>query len=567
MLLAAIGALLLVVCGNLATLTLARGSARQQEFALQRALGAGRGRVIRQVLTETFVLLVIGGAIGTLVAAWTTPFLASLVSAYVPRMDEVALDWRVCVFAVASTFLAGVVFGVLPAMRVSAAASTDVLRDGGRGTATPGIRRSQRVLVLVECLLALVLLAGAGLLLKSLFRLNAVDAGFDPAQTLAVRLELPSEPPPSAEERLQTSQIAPARSQARARALRDAVERVAQIPGTVAAAATDDLFVAGQGRHSITIPGRLASEIPAGELSEAAVSVSYFSVLHQPLRRGRLPSADDVAQKIRALWSPINTSLPLAEKERRAVPEPVVVNEAFVRRFFPADDPIGKKFCTDPDNKTYWYEIVGVVADARRSGLERAVMPEYYGPLIPSAGSRLDLVVRTAGDPLALAAAVRAEVARALPQAHIASVSTVEAQLFAFSAQRRLQTWLLTAFALLAVLLAGVGIFGLVHYSVAERTQEIGIRVALGAAPLDVLRLLVADGLRMPILGIAVGLLAASGLTPRIASQLFEVSAMDPATFATVALVLGAVAASACLLAGWRAARANPVLALRKTAR
>ena len=563
MLLGAIGALLLVVCGNLATLMLARGSARQQEFALQRALGASRGRIVRQVLTETFVLLAAGGAVGTALAARATPFIASMISAYVPRMDEMAFDWRVLFFAIAATSLAGIVFGVLPAIRVSAAASTDVLRGGGRGTATPKIRRSQRLLVLAECLLALVLLAGAGLLLKSLFKVDSVDAGFDPSRALAVRLELPSEPPPSAEERLQTSKIAPARAQARERALRDAMDRLARIPGAQAVAAVDDLFVAGQGRHSITVPGRPASQIPAGELNEAAVSVSYFSVLHQPLRRGRLPSQDDVAQKIRALWSPVRTDMPLDEKERRAVPEPVVVNEAFVRRFFPADDPIGRKFCIDPDNKTYWYEIVGVVGDARRGGPERSVIPEYYGPLIPSAGGRLDVIVRTAGDPHALAGAARAEIARALPQARIGGVSTVAEQLFAFTAQRRLQTWLLAAFAMLAVLLAGVGIFGLVHYAVAERTQEIGIRVALGAAPGDVLRLLVSDGLRMPVLGIAAGLLAAAGLTPLIASQLYEVSAMDPATFAIVALLLGGVAAAACLLAGWRAALANPVRALR----
>jgi putative ABC transport system permease protein len=565
MLLGAIAALLLVVCGNLSTLMLARGSARQHEFALQRALGASRGRVIRQVLSETLVLLAAGGAIGTAVAAQATPLVASLISAYVPRMDDVAFDWRVLLFAVSATSLAGLVFGVLPAIRVSASASTDVLRDGGRGTATPRIRRSQRLLVLVECLLALVLLAGAGLLLKSLFKVDAVKAGFDPSGALAVRLELPSEPPPSAEERLQTSQIAPARAKARERALREAMERVAQIPGAVEVAAVDDLFVAGQGRHSITVPGRAASEVPAGELSEAAVSFSYFSVLHQPLLRGRLPSADDVAQKIRALWSPVTTHLPLSEKERRAVPEPVVVNESFVRRFFPADDPIGRKFCVDPDNKTYWYEIVGVVGDARRGGPERAVIPEYYGPLIPSPGGRLDLIVRTAGDPLALTAPVRAELGRALPQARIGGISTVEEQLFAFTAQRRLQTWLLAAFALLAVVLAGIGIFGLVHYSVAERTREIGIRMALGAAPFDVLRLLLADGLRMPLLGIAAGVAASAALTPLVASQLFEVSATDPATFAGVALTLATVAASACMLAGWRATRANPAGILRHT--
>jgi predicted lysophospholipase L1 biosynthesis ABC-type transport system permease subunit len=205
-----------------------------------------------------------------------------------------------------------------------------------------------------------------------------------------------------------------------------------------------------------------------------------------------------------------------------------------------------------------------VVGDTRRGGLERAVIPEYFGPLIPSPGGRADLVVRTSGDPLVLAQAVRAEVERAMPQVRIDGVSTAEDQLAAFSAQRRLQTWLLTMFAGLAVLLAGVGIFGLAHYAAAERTREIGIRVALGARPGDVLRLLLADGLRMPLLGIAAGLAASAGLTRFIASQLYDVTASDPATFASVALVLAAVAASACVLAGWRASHTNPVLALRK---
>jgi putative ABC transport system permease protein len=565
MLLSAVAALLLVVCGNLATLMLARGSARQHEFAVQRALGAARGRVVRQVLTEAVVLIVIGGAAGTVLAAWTTPLVAAEIAPYVPRMDEIAFDWRVWLFAIGASLAASVVFGILPAHRASAVSSTGALREGGRGTATPRLRRSQQLLVFAECLLAIVLLAGAGLLLRSLDRLNAVDAGFDPAGTLAVRLELPSEPPPTAEERLQTPQVARARARARAQLLADTTDRLSRLPGASAAAAVDDLFVASQGNDSITIPGRAASQIPAGELNQGDVSASYFSTLRQPIRAGRLPSADDVAQKIRALWSPVTTHLPLAEKERRAIPEPVVVNEAFVRRFFPGEEPIGRRFCVDPENKTYFYEIVGVVGDARRGGLERAVIPEFYGPLIPSAGGRFDLLVRTTGDPMALASAVRTEVGRALPHAVIVSLSSVESQLDAFSAQRRLQTWLLAGFALLALTLAGVGIFGLAHYVVAERTQEIGIRLALGATPGNVLRLFVADGLRMPILGIAAGLVAAAGLTRFIASQLYEVSATDPVTFAGVAAVLATVAAAACLAAGHRAAHASPVRALRKT--
>jgi putative ABC transport system permease protein len=420
------------------------------------------------------------------------------------------------------------------------------------------------MLVVAECTLALILLAGAGLLLKSLLRLTSVEAGFDPTHVLTLRLEFPTEAPPTAEERRQTSAIAPARATARAQALTEALDHIGRLSGVRSAAAIDDLFITGPASASITIPGRSSDQMAAGELSDAAIASAFFTTMGQPLRRGRLPAPDDVAQKIRALWSPVITDMPLDEKERRATPEPVVVNESFARRFFGADDPLGKRFCIDPDNKTYWYEIVGVVGDTHRGGLERPVVPEFYGPLIPSAGGGADLVVRTTGDPLGLAAAVRAELSRSLPRVRIVSVSTVEAQFQGFAAERQLQTWLLAGFALLALVLAGIGVFGLAHYAAAERTHEIGIRVALGAAPADVLRLLVVDGLRTPLIGIVAGLVTAGWLTRFIASQLYDVTATDPLTFIGVAFLLALVAAGACALAGWRVCTANPVQALRK---
>ena len=241
------------------------------------------------------------------------------------------------------------------------------------------------------------------------------------------------------------------------------------------------------------------------------------------------------------------------------------MNDAFVRRFFPGEDPIGRRFCIDPTNKTYWYEIVGVVGDMHRGGLERAAIPEYYGPYIPSPNGRVDLLVRTAGDPLPLAATIRGEVVRALPSIVVVNVSTAEEQLGGFSSQRRLQTWLLTMFAALALFLAAIGIFGVAHYRVAERTREIGVRVALGATPGDVLRLVIAQGMRMPALGIVIGLVASAGLTRVISHQLYDVGAMDPMTFALVATVLALVSAAACYMAARRAARADPVQALRQT--
>lgn len=563
-LLGAVALVLLVVCANVANLQLARGATRQREFAVRRALGAGRARLVRQLLCEGMVLVLAGGAAGTAIAAWGTPLLAAAASAYVPRMDEVTLDARVLLFAAAASIASGLVFGLVPALRLSATDANEALREAGHGTGSMRLRRSQGLLVLAECAMALMLLTGAGLLLKSLNRIQSVDPGFDPKGVLVLRLEFPSEASPTAEGRTQTSVSEPARARVREQSAHELTERVAAIPGVTSVGFSDDLFIGGQGNESITIPGRSAAELGAGELNEGSVTPGFFATMRLPLRRGRYLTRDDAAEKIHALWSLVKTDLSLADKERLATPEPVVVNEAFVRRFFPSEDPIGKRFCIDPTNKTYWYTIVGVVGDMHRQGLERTAIPEYFGSYFPSPNGRADLLVRTNGDPLALAATIRNEVARVRPSVVIASVSTAEAQLGGFSAQRRLQTWLLALFALLALTLAAVGIFGLAHYAVVERTREIGVRVALGATPGDVMRLVIVQGMRMPAIGIAIGLVASAGLTRVISHQLYDVEATDPATFALVASVLAVVAAAACYSAARRAARADPVDALRR---
>ncbi len=359
------------------------------------------------------------------------------------------------------------------------------------------------------------LLAGAGLLVKSLRHVYAVDPGFDPANVLTLRLEFPlsrRHRPPSERRRRSSRRRVRAASE---QAMEDLMARVAAVPDVSAVAVTDDLFVAGQGHQSITIPGRATNESETGELNQALVTPAFFSLMRVPLQQGRFLTRDDAQQKIRALWSPVVTSQSLADKQRRAIPEPVLVNHAFVTRFFPGLDPIGQQFCIDPTNKTYWYEIVGVVGDMHRGGLERASIPEYYGPYIPSSYGRADLVVRTSGAPERLGSIIRAEVARAMPSVTIASISTAEAQLGNFLAQRRLETGLLAIMAALALVLAAGGIFGLTHYAVAERTREIGVRVALGATPSDVLRLLIAAGMRMPIAGIAIGLVASAWIDAR----------------------------------------------------
>jgi putative ABC transport system permease protein len=563
LLLGAVGVVLLVVCANLANLLMARGATRYREFAVRRALGAGRGRLVRQLVVESMLLVLVGGLAGSAIAAAATPLLGAAVAAYVPRMDEIAFDARVLLFAVSVSFLAGLAFGIAPALRLSGTGASEALREAGRGTGSVRLRRTQGLMVLAECALAMVLLAFAGLLLKSMNRLQSVDPGFDPRGVLALRLEFPSQTATPAET-TQGSTVAKSGARAREQLAHGLASRVAAIPGVSSVGFIDDLFISSQGNKSITIPGRDASEIAAGELTDGLVTPGFFPAMRVPLRRGRLPTREDAARRIEALFTPVITGQSLAEKERLAIPEPVVVNEAFVRRFFPGEDPLRKRFCVDPTNKTYWYEIVGVVGDMRRQGLERAPIPQYYGAWIPSGGGRVDLIVRAEGDPLALAPLVRRAVALEVPSVSIATVSTVEQQLGDFTAQRRLQTSLLTLFALLGLALAAVGVFGLSHYAVAERTREIGVRVALGASPGDVLRLLVGQGMRMPAVGIAIGLAVSLGVTRVISSQLFGVEPTDPPTFAVVGGALAIVAASACYLAARRGAHADPVEALRQ---
>ncbi len=563
-LLGATALVLLVACANVANLLLARGAARHHEFALRRALGGGRGRLIRQLVIEHVVLGLAGGAAGLVLAVWGMGVVATAAAPYVPRIEETSLDLRVLAAATIASIAAAMVFGAAPALRLSAAEATDALGESGRAHGSLRLRKSRGFMVLAECALAIILLTGAGLLLRSLNRLLAIDPGFDPHQVLTMRIEFPPEPPPSAEERTPTSAIAPARARVREQWMNDLIARLREIPGVEVAGFIDDLYIAGQGHQSITIPSRASDQI-AGELNSGSVTPGFFPAVRVPLHRGRYLTRDDAIQKIRALWSPIVTNLSLAEKERRAVPEPVVVNDAFVQRFFPGIDPIGQRFCIDPTNKTYWYEIVGVVGDMHRQGLERRTIPEYFGPYFPSPNGRTDLLVRTRTEPLAIASVIRQEVVRSLPAVTIVQVATADGQLADFSGRRRLQTWLLSTFALLGLTLAAIGIFGLVHYIVAERTSEIGVRVALGAAPRDILRLVLMQGMRTPAAGVAIGVLASVAAARVMRHLLFEVTPTDPLTFIAVSGLLAIVAAAACYLAARRALRLDPLRALRQS--
>jgi predicted permease len=447
-----------------------------------------------------------------------------------------------------------VIFGIAPALGL-----TSTLHSGAKASGNLQARRTRGLLVVAECAVAIVLLTGAGLLLRSLNQLRSVNPGFDPGGVLAVRLEFPPE------------QLSGAASQGteKDRATRryaiasDLERRVAAIPGVRTVGYMDDLFLAGSGHAVVTIPGQadLGNSV---ELTDAVVTPGFFETLRVPLVRGRYLTDADAATKIEALWAPVNNSGSLAEREARAVFEPVVVNVEFARRFFPGQNPVGKRFCIDPTNKTYWYVIVGVIGDMRRQGLAKNAIAQYYGPWVPMPSGRADLLVRATTDPLTITDAVRRVVREAVPGAIVADVSTVDSQLGAFHAQRDLQAKLLSIFAALAIGLAAIGIYGVVHYTVAERTRELGIRIALGATPARIRGLVLREGMRGPLIGVAIGLGAALAVTRVLSSALYGITPTDPMTYVGVTLLLLAVACVACLVPAVRATKVNPITALRR---
>jgi predicted permease len=562
LLLGSVGLVLLVACANVANLLLARGTTRQHEFALRRALGAGRARISRQLIVESLALATFGGALGVALALLGTRLLSKAAAAQLPRADEISIDLRVLTFALVMSLVAGVVFGILPSWRVSGADASQALKGGGRASGTRHVVRMRGLLVIAECALAVVLMTGAGLLLRSLSQLHGVDPGFDPRHVLNVRVVFPPNIAMDVAPE-DGSRAEQARARAREQILNDLTSRIEAIPGVQAAGFIDDMFIAAQGNKSITIPGRAGGSIAAGMLNDGSMTPGFFRAMKVPLRHGRYLTRDDAFTKIRALYTEVRNERSLAEKQRTAIPEPVVVNEAFAARFFPTDDPIGKQFCIDPTNKTYWYEIVGVVGDMHRQGLEQTTIPEFFGSYIPGPLGRVDLFVRTTGDPVAMAPTIRQVLRSSIPRVLIAYMSPADQQLGNLSAQRDFQTWLLTAFSALALALAAVGIYGVVHYAVAERTREIGVRVALGASASDVLRLILTQGMRLPVLGILLGLVGALAVSRTMAHLLFDTRPTDPVTYVAVALTLAAVALCACLLPARRAARVDPIVAIR----
>ncbi len=527
----AVGFVLLIACANVANLMLARAASRSRELAVRTALGAQRGRIVRQLLTESVLLSVTGGLLGLLVASVGVRALVAFLPRGVGGAD-VGLDWPVVAFALGLSLVTGVLFGLLPALQTSRVDLQDALREGGRGAAgNRGAQAVRRGLIVAEVALALVLLAGAGLLTRSFANLQRVSPGFDPANVLTADVALP------------TAKYATGAQQ---RAFFEALlPRVAAIPGVTAVGAVTGLPMTGGGwTRSFGVEGYApAPDAPAPWGDFRVISETYPRAMRIPLVKGRL----------------------FTEQDGPDAPRVTLVDEEMVRRYWPNADPIGRRlsFGRDTAGNPRWYEVVGVVAHVHQQSLDDEAHTQAYVPLRQFPLENMTLAVRTAGDPILMAPSLRAALQSVDRDQPLSRVATMDSLLSDSVGRRRSSAALLTVFAGFALLIACMGLYGVTAYSVTQRTREIGVRMALGAGSGHVVRTFVRDGLRLAAVGVTLGVAAALAGGRLLASQLFEVGAADPATLAATALTLGAVAALASYLPARRATRVNPITALQ----
>jgi predicted permease len=527
-LLCAVGCVLLIACANVANLLLARAATRDREMAIRTALGAGRWRVVRQLLTESVLLSLVGGALGLLLAVWGLALLRWLNPGDIPRLASIGIDNRVLAFTSAVAVLTGILFGLAPALRSSRVNLSETLKEGGRSL-VGGHHRMRNLLVVTEIALSLVLSIGAGLLIRSFILVQQVDPGFAPRNLLTMRLALVGPAYSEEPRRMNFYQLL--------------WERVRRLPGVEAAGGVTVLPLGGVGWGSITIEGYDASSGQGMIQSDLrTASTGYFETMKIPLIRGRFFTGQDTKESARV----------------------VIVDENMARTYWPNVDPIGKRLkYGGADSTAPWMSVVGVVGSVKQYALETDSRVALYTPHLQSGAGSLSIAVRTTADPLGLAAAVTRE-ARALdPNLPLYDVKTMEQQLSESLARRRFAMLMLGLFAVIALLLASVGIYGVISYTVAQRTREIGIRVALGAQTRDVLHLIVRHGMSLTGIGVALGLVAAIAATRLMVSLLFGVSATDPLTYVVIASLLALVAFAACWIPARRATKVDPMIALR----
>ncbi len=527
----AVGFVLLIACTNVANLLLARAASRQKEMAIRSALGASRFRIVRQLLSESALLSLAGGLPGLLVANWFVRAFVVLSPEDILRVGEISVDSRVLAFTFAVAVLTGLLFGLAPALQASRPNLNEVLKEGGR-SASGGGSFLRHALVVAEVAMALVLLTGAGLLVRSFWRLLAVNPGFSTENILTFDVALPWVKYDREKSGLFFQQ---------------ALERFAALPGVQAVGATTALPLSKMNNaRYFTIEGRPGNSPRDYTIANhRQVTQSYLETLGIPLVKGRHLTGQD-----------FSGTAPVA-----------VVNQAFAHFFFPDQEALGKrlKMGETAGSPFPWMTIVGVVGDVRHTSLEAAVRPEFYRPFLHNRDTerQMTIAVRTAQPPEALTAAIRREVLELDRDQPIANVSTMEQLLDRSVARRRFGLLLLGVFAAASLALAGVGIYGVISYAVAQNTREIGIRMALGAQPMDILKLVVGQGMVMTLTGIAIGVGGAIGLTQLMTTLLYGVKATDPLTFAGVSVLLALVAFLACYLPARRAMKVNPVVALR----
>jgi putative ABC transport system permease protein len=520
----AVGFVLLIACANMANLLLVRAAGRQKEIALRTALGAGRFRIVRQMITESVLLALAGGALGALLAFWGVELLVKLSEGSIPPTAQVGIDATVLGFTLLLSLVTGVLFGLAPALRTMKLNLSESLKEGGRAGEGGQRNRTRSVLVVLESAVAVVLLIGAGLLVRSLIQLQNTSPGFDARNVLTMNVQLPRE-----------KYATPERT---AGFFQQLESRLSGLPGVETVGMVSELPLSGQpndmpytveGRPPVSVDQMLDDDF-------RRINLQYFAAMRIPFLRGRNFTEQEVQQGARV----------------------VIISELLASQTFPNEEPLGKRLVMGMRNQPF--EIIGIVGDIRHRSLESQPAAAMY---MPAYEAGMNVVIRTKGEPASLAAAVRKEVQGVDPDQPIAAVQTMEQWLETSTAGPRYRTTLLTLFALVALVLASTGIYGVMSYSVSQRTHEIGVRMALGARQLDVMKLVVRQGMALVIVGVGLGLLGSFALTRVLSTLLFGVTARDPFTFVAVAALLTFVAFVACYIPARRATKVDPLVALR----
>ncbi len=543
---AAVAFVLLIACANIANLLLARAQSRQKEMAIRSAMGAGRWRIARQLLTESVLLALLGGTLGLLIARWGLALILYVSPDAIPRAREISLDWRVFAFTIGVSFVTGILFGLVPALQAGIVDVHETLKETGRGTSGKHWLRSS--LVVVEVATTLVLLIGAGLMIRSFYRLQKVNPGFSYDQLTSFTVSLPEKKYTNSDQRDQFYSAL--------------LNNLRGLPGVETTAAASGLPLGNNGwQTSFRIDGRPRPPRDQTPLMEAClVTPDYFKAMNIPLIRGRYFDNHDDRSSI------VGKDLSQLEEVERdfAALNSIVIDEEFARRHWPGEDPVGKRIVMGRDENPRYLTVLGVVGRVKMDGLgQDSKRVQGYFPFLQIPSSDMTVILKAAGDPNQLIAAVRQQVKAIDPDQPIYSVRTMHEIRAESVAPERLNLMLLSIFAGIALVLAIVGIYGVMSYSVTQRTHEIGIRMAIGAQPRDVFRMVIGQGMMLAMIGVAIGLVGAFGLTRLMTTMLFGVEPTDPTTFAAIATLLTLVALVACYVPGRRATKVDPVVSLR----